>query len=156
VPAVATATLEVVWAVPGDACFCGIAGTWPGRNLLKKSILITVFPAGLRAYCLRIGRRATGRLRAAAIALRVLRASNLHSTMDLGAFANGNPQSGDIAADFSGRPDFHTVAAPQRTRHFSADDNLARIDVRRNLAVRSDGDSAVGKMNRALHLAINV
>ncbi len=40
--------------------------------------------------------------------------------------------------------------------HFSADDNLARIDVRRNLAVRPDGDAAIGQMDCTLNLAIDV
>ena len=50
-----------------------------------------------------------------------------------------------------------TRSRPRKcARHFSADDNLARIDVRRNFAVRPDGDAAVGQMDRALNLAIDV
>jgi hypothetical protein len=76
--------------------------------------------------------------------------------MDLSAFSNGDPQGRDIAPDFAGGPDFHSLAAPQCARHFSADDDLARIDVRRNLAVRSYGYAAVAQMDCTLNLAVDV
>ena len=48
------------------------------------------------------------------------------------------------------------IAASQCARYDSADDNLARVDIGRNFAVRSDGDPAIGKMDRALHFPIDV
>jgi hypothetical protein len=76
--------------------------------------------------------------------------------MDLSAFSNGDPQGRDIAPDFAGGPYFHALAAPQCARHFSADDDLAGIDIRRNLAVRSYGDAAISEMNCTLNLAVDI
>ena len=54
------------------------------------------------------------------------------------------------------RPISTRFAAPDRALHFSPDDDFARIHVGRNLAVRPNGDAAIGKMDRALHFAVDV
>ena len=43
-----------------------------------------------------------------------------------------------------------------RAFHFSPDDDFARIDIGRNLAVRADGYAAIGKMDGALHFPVDV
>ena len=54
------------------------------------------------------------------------------------------------------RPTSTRSRAADRALHFSPHDDFAGIHVSGNLAVRSDGDAALGKMNAALHFPVDV
>src|SRR3984957_6832657 len=68
-PALATDTFVTGCIFPGGECLCGIAGIWPGRDLLKKFILDPVFSACLHCRSLRHYCCTTGRLGPATIVL---------------------------------------------------------------------------------------
>src|ERR1700730_17783623 len=156
VRAFATPTAVAGWIFPGGKCLSGTPGIWPGLDLLKKFISVPGVSAGLHGHSLGPYSCTTGGLRRGAIILRIIGAGDLHFAMNLRALSDGNPHGCDIPTDFSRRPNFHALAAPQCALHFSTNDNLARIDVRRNLAVGSDGDAAIGELDGALNLAIDV
>src|SRR5580700_310811 len=155
-PLLATATALAGWIFPGGESLPGIGETWPGRDLLKKFILVPVLSACLHGHHLRRCRGATGRLCQGAIVLRVFHAGDLHLAVNLRTFSNGDPRCGDIATDFPRGSNLHPLPATQCSRHFSSDDNLAGINVRGNFAVRADGDAAIGEMDGALHLAVDI
>jgi hypothetical protein len=123
---------------------------------VKKFISVSAFPACLHGYGLLRCGRAGGRLHCGPIILRTVGSGDFHFAVNLRTFSDGKPRGGDIPTNFSCRADFHPLASAQSTLHFSADYNLARVDVCRNFTVRSDGDPAVGQMYCALHFAIDV
>ena len=77
--------------VPGAHAVAGSAGPGPGRNLLKKFILVRRFSARLHGHGLR---RPSALPRTMlpwrAIALRVIRSGDLHFAVHLRAFFDGN------------------------------------------------------------------
>ena len=89
-----------------------MSGPGPGRNLLKKLILVRVLPAGLHGHGLRRRRAAAGSLRRGAIALGILGARDLHFAVNLRALFDGDPDGRDISADFPGAARFPRARGP--------------------------------------------
>src|SRR5262249_47968616 len=50
----------------------------------------------------------------------------------------------------------HAIAGRQVTAHFAENHNLSRIDVRGNNPVAADRHAIAGKVDRALHAAIDI
>src|ERR1700722_1594069 len=152
----ATATVAVELDFAGDDGRGGSGGSWPGRGFPKKFILVGVFSACFHGHRLGHGCGTPVGLCSRASVLRAVLADDFHLAVHLRAFSNGNSRGGNIAADFAGRSDLHSLAATQGTGYFSTDDDLTGVDVGGNFAVRADGDAAIGKMNRTLHFPIDI
>src|ERR1700688_755951 len=84
------------------------------------------------------------------------RSGNFHFAVDLRALFNGDPNGHDIPADFAGAANFHASAPADRALHLSTDDDFAGVHIGRNLPMWPDGYAALGKMDGALHLPVNV
>src|ERR1700722_15098669 len=93
-PAVATATAELGPVFPAGDGRCGVAGSCPGRILLKKFISITVFRARLHGYRMGDYRHVCGRLGSGAgvIFFGIVRTVDFNSAVNLCALSDGNTQ----------------------------------------------------------------
>lgn len=119
-------------------------------------MLVRVLSGCFHGHGMGHGRSASKRFRRATIHLRSVLAGDLHFTVNLRAFSNGNPRCGYVAPNFSCGPDLNPLAATQCARHFTADHNLAGIDIGGDFTVRPDGNAAIGEMDRALHFPIDI
>jgi hypothetical protein len=90
------------------------------------------------------------------IRLRGVVTGDLHFAVNLRAFSDGDPHCGNVTTNFSGGSNLHPLSATQGAGHFSADHNLAGIDIGGNFAVRTDGNAAIGKMDRALYFPVDI
>ena len=96
--------------------------------------------------------RFPGRTRAA----RIVYFRDLDLAVNLRTFFDGNAGGDDVSANLAGSSDFHSITASYRALDLASDNDLAGIHVSRYVAMWSDGNAALAKMNYTLHFAVDV
>ena len=80
----------------------------------------------------------------------------VHSeTLHYGSFFNRDESCADFAFHFGGREYANAIMTLDISRDFSAHDDFRSLDVRRNAAIRSNGQLAFLEANSAAYFAID-
>ena len=77
-----------------------------------------------------------------------------HFAVQYGAILDHDAASLHVACEFTRAPDVHALAGLQGANDFAANHDLTRFDLRADASVGADCESAAGKANEALELAI--